>query len=137
VNKPFKAASPRFYVLVATTVALATSAALFLAGAVGAGSNASTAEGISAQPATAGTATAKVVNVASLPRITGASGKPSIAQAGALVFRSPLGKTGLATAKKKAAINAPTVEASITTGPRTPAALGGFDGMHNSGPICP
>ena len=120
MNKPLKAASPRFYGLSAMTAALAASAALFLAGAVGAGGNTSTAEGVSAQAASAPTATASVVNVASLPRAAAKSGQQSIAGADTLAFRSPLGKAGLALAKKTAETNAPEVDGPVIAAPRTP-----------------
>jgi hypothetical protein len=129
--------SIRRYVLVATSGALAVAASLLLAGAVGAGSDASTSDGVSARPITAGNASGPtVVDVSSLPRVRARTGGGSHT----LPFRSALGKARLAQAKKQAAVAAPTVEGPIlpaTRGPRTPGpALGGFDGMENSDAIC-
>jgi hypothetical protein len=129
--------STRRYVLVATSAALAVAASLLLAGAVGAGGEASSADGVSARPITAGASGPTVVDVSSLPRVSARSvaGSPRT-----LPFRSPLGKARLAQAKKQAAVAAPTVEGPIlqaTRGPRTPGpALGGFEGMENSDSIC-
>jgi hypothetical protein len=130
-------ASIRRYVLVATSAALAVAASLLLAGAVGAGSDASTSDGVSARPITAGASGPTVVDVTSLPRVRARSGGHSHT----LPFRSPLGKR-LALAKKNAAAAAPTAEGPIlqrpTRGPRTPdtTLVAGFDGMADSDTIC-
>jgi hypothetical protein len=133
----YERGSTRRYVLVATSGALVVAASLLLAGAVGAGSDASTSDGVSARPITADVSGPTVVDVSSLPRVSAraVAGSPR-----KLPFRSPLGKARLAQAKKQAAVAAPTVEGPIiqaTRGPRTPgAALGGFDGMETDDSIC-
>ena len=131
-RKPSQRGSLRPYVLFTITGAFAVSAAIFLAGAGGAGGNPSSSDGVSAQPLTTQAFGPSVVNVASLPKATAG---PHVAQSlRARIPRSPLGKAGLANAKKNGPTNAPSVDGPINAAPvpKTPGgSLNGFDGMVN------
>jgi hypothetical protein len=135
----YERGSTRRYVLVATSAGLAVIASLLLAGAVGAGSDWSSAAGVSAKPISTSASGPTVVVVSSLPKVS-AGTRSRTRPKQRLPFLSPLGKAGLAQARKNAAANAPTVEGPILPAPRAPKtpgpALTGFDGMADSTSIC-
>jgi hypothetical protein len=120
------------------TAVLGVAAAIFLAGSGGAGGNPSSADGLSAQPVTARASGPQVVNLGSLPKITAAQ-RSAVRTARARGPLSPLGKAGLARAKKSASAEAPAIDGPINAAPtpQTPGgALAGFDGMANSATVC-